>query len=707
MEEVVPYLGRAVRSEVDGTHAGPSVSSDSRDVWSANAPSGGMPSGGSAVSAPTFAILAADFVEVLALFVRTIPLYPDGHGRVVAVSNRLQETASALHEPQVIEVAEQGFLVNGKERAELPPGPLALREALLSTAVVRVVFQPTTPSSSYVAFARTLHRNARLAGSAQLSFADLWMGGIPGIEVHELVFDTDGFLEMVEDASSTIAPLRVLGSTESAGGGSEGSVAGSTGAGDQEGAEVRPAPLAPTEKKAARTVHTVARDLRELVLDDPTLAAGLLDLAGRLVGNARSTRSGADLLEHLVRVLPIEARLDTSKGLEIVRKVLSRILAHSPEVPAIDETPDLATRFFQTLESVFPKRVRDVDAAPASPEAAIPHASGSPLDDLLALDDSLLDEWGGLDDEGPPPAPELVATVGIVDPSAVLLHAFMEEPAGARRDVLRAALLAAYATRPKGAGPPCILAHLAEALKPPPASRDAARIELLASILDEARIESPPGASPITSEVAITLFPLCLSTYVRSGGRAGPIARGVGHDAVLAAAPRLVAPGGGLFGDALDHVLLERSFDILPFIEALLLADRSSRARAVRALRVLDLKSLAAVALRVVPEARFTDRFLASLCADGFSGADSRHLLPEAAAALGDVVLDEEGVLDMKTRIYATAALGAFPIELAESPLRAVTSRRLFGAAPKELRRAAEEVLQRLARAAALARPVP
>ncbi len=677
------------------------MSSERTDVWSANAPAVGAPAG-----AAPFAILGTDFVEVLALFVRTIPLYPDGHGRVVAVSDRLQDTAAVLSEPQVIEVADRGLIVNGKERAELPPGPAALRESLLATAVVRVIFQPTTPASSYVAFARSLQRNARVAGSAHLAFADLWMAPIPGIEVQELVFDAEGFVEGVDDSEHATDQIEVLGSVAGAGGGAGASIPASTGSGDEKGVDAAPvAAVVPPEKKKPRGVHTVARDLRELILEDPNLAAALIDLESRLVGSARTSRNGADVLEHLVRALPIEARLDSAKGLAIVRKVLNRILAQMPETPSIDASPDLATRFFQTLERVFPKRIRPIEDSPAPADLPDVKVKASPLDELLVLDDSVLDEWSGARDGPPAAIPELVDDDGIVDPSGVMFHAFLEEPPGARRDALRRALLATYAARSKTAPPPCVLKHLTEALAAKP--RDAARVDCLGALVDAARLDYRPGTSPITFDVAVALFPRCLSTYVRAGGRAGAVARKLGREAVLAHASSYVAPGGLLTGENLDRVLSDRTFDILPFVEALLVGDAASRPRVVRALRVLDLKSLAAVALRVVPEARFTDRFLQGLCADGFAGVDSKHLLPEAAAALGSVVLDKEGVLDLKTRTYATAALGSFPAALAEAPLRAVAARKLIGAAPKEIRRAAEEILLRFARAAADARPVP
>jgi hypothetical protein len=113
------------------------------------------------------------------------------------------------------------------------------------------------------------------------------------------------------------------------------------------------------------------------------------------------------------------------------------------------------------------------------------------------------------------------------------------------------------------------------------------------------------------------------------------------------------------------------------------------------------------VALRVVPDGRLSDAFLRALCAEAYGGADSTHLVPEAAAALGSVAVDRDHEFDAQTRSYATAALGSFPVELATPPLRALAARKLFGSAPKELRHAAEEILERFQRDAALARPVP
>ena len=332
--------------------------------------------------ASSFAVLGTDFVDVLALFVRTIPIYPDGHGRVVAVSDRLQDTAATQAEPVVIEVADRGLIVNGKERVDLGPGPKALRESLLATAVVRVTIQPSAPSSSYVLFARALQRNARLAAANHLSFADLWMAPIPGIAVEELVFGAEGFAARGPDEAREEDSTGVLGSVSSEEApapldsglsrqGGDGSlvgqgavVAGSTGAGDGPGVEATvaaepPAPPAPLPPPRPRRMHTVSRDLRELVLEDAGLSAALDEVVGRLLlDGAKTSASGADILEHLVRALPIEARLDPAKGVRILRKVLERLL---------DQPTDA---------SAARRRPRPPDALPPAARARLPAARG-------------------------------------------------------------------------------------------------------------------------------------------------------------------------------------------------------------------------------------------------------------------------------------------------------------------------------------------
>lgn len=653
-------------------------------------------------ASPAFAVLGTDFVEVLALFVRTIPLYPDGHGRVVAVSDRLEDTAGALSEPVVIEVAERGFVVNGKARPDLPPGPKALRDALLATAVVRVTFQPTTSASSYVAFARSLQRNARLAQHSHLRFADLWMAPIPGIEIEELIFGTEGFADHGDDVPRPADSIEVLGS------GPDGRGAAVVERADAPEVGTRPPAIVPPVPRV-RHVRTVSRDLRARATDDGELGAAIATIRSRLVSaSASASTGGLDLLEHLVRALPIEARLDPEKGLRVLRSVVERLVARLPDAGAPGATDDLPARFADLLGRVFPHRVAPVeDAGEAADVTEVVAMETLRFDELQFLDGSVLDGLCAASDEGPAPVPELAGDDGIVDLTGVVLHALLEESAGERRTELRRRLLEGYAARPKGAPPPCLLRHLAEAIAAPTQARDLGRVALLTSILDETTFESRPGASPITLDVAVALFPVGLAAYLRGGGRAGAVARRIGREAVLAAADRLVAAHGALAGASLDRVLAERSHDVLPFVEALLVAAPSLRSRAVRVLRALDLKSLAAVALRVVPDGRFSDAFLRALCAEAYEGVDSTHLVPEAASALGNVAVDQNHEFDVQTRSYATAALGSFPVGLASPPLRTLAARKLFGSAPKELRHAAEEILERFQRDAALARPVP
>lgn len=657
-----------------------------------------------------------DFLDVLCRFLRTIPIYPDGHSRVVAVSERLHATAARLSEPVVVEVADRGLLVNGQDRGALGPGPAALREHLLATAVVRAVFHPDAPPASYVAFARALQRNARLAANGHLAFADLWMAPIDGIEVHELVFAADGFVAQAAPDATPAADegAVVLGAAEGA---DAATVAGSLGTGEGTGVEEEAeAEEPPPPPPVVRRPLTVARDLRQLVAEDPELEASIFTLEVRLLADrgvaaSRDAANGADVLEHLVRALPLEARLDPERGVAVLRRVVDRLLAKLPDVPPETGPADLSTRFFQVLERVFPKRERAAGDAPPPSSADVPEvADDVTFDELHFLDDSILeglDGLGGLSAPGPASVPELSAEVGISDPAAVLLHATLEEPEGPRRDELRTLTVAALVARPRGAPRPCLAAHLAAALGEPAATRDVARIALLEGIANEAAVPLAGALPTLTLDAAAALFPVCFAAYLRGGGRAGAVARRIGRERVLAAATELVAPRGPLAGDLVEKVLTERSIDALPFFEALLVAAPTLRPRVARALRPLDFKSLASVAFRVVPEARLTDGFLRVLCEDGFAGVDSRRLDVEAAVALGSVVIDKEDAFDARTRTYATVALGTFPAALAEPALRVVAQRRLIGGAPKDVRHAAEEILQRFAREAADARPIP
>ncbi len=660
-----------------------------------------------------------DFVDCLCRFLRTIPIYPDGHSRVVSVSERLHATASRLSEPVVVEVADRGLLVNGQDRGELGPGPLALRASLLATAIVRAVFHPDAPPASYVAFARALQRNARLAANGHLAFADLWMAPIAGIEVHELVFAADGFVGdapgATEKAGEDDAPT-VLGGVAGEGDDDDGGfgppVPGSVGAGTGTGVASDDGEPAPPAPPVVRRPLTVSKDLRELVGDDPELEASIFTLEVRLLSDrsARIARSGADVLEHLIRALPLEARIDPRKGLAVLRRVVDRLLAKLPENAAVAAGLDLSTRFFQVLESVFPRRegpAEEPAPAPSTADALQSPEDAASFDELHFLDDSIFEALGVPRDEGPCPAPELVAEGGAAEQAAVILHTALEEPEGARREELGTLAIAAYVARPRGGPTPCLVKHLSEAIGAPPATRDVGRIALLESIAAGADIPLLGALPTLTLDTAVELFPACFGVYLRAGGRAGAVARRVGRERVLSAAAALLAPRGPLAGDLVEKVLGERTLDALPFFEALLVVTPASRPRVARALRTLDLKSLAAVALRVVPETRFTDGFLQALCRDGFAGLDAKGLVVEAAAALSSLVVDREGEFDVRTRIYATAALGSFPPVLAEPALKTVAKHRLFGGAPKEIRHAAEDILRRFARAAAEARPIP
>src|SRR5205085_1426597 len=81
--------------------------------------------------------------------------------------------------------------------------------------------------------------------------------------------------------------------------------------------------------------------------------------------------------------------------------------------------------------------------------------------------------------------PAIVDDPGIEDLSGVVTHALMEERDGARRDALRARLVAELVRRPSSASVPCIVRHLREAASAPVDSPERGRIELLASVIDQ------------------------------------------------------------------------------------------------------------------------------------------------------------------------------------------------------------------------------
>ena len=114
------------------------------------------------------------------------------------------------------------------------------------------------------------------------------------------------------------------------------------------------------------------------------------------------------------------------------------------------------------------------------------------------------------------------------------------------------------------------------------------------------------------------------------------------------------------------------------------------------ALRRVQLPSAAAAVLRIVPDERLAEPLLRSRCEDGFVGADSHRFDAEAVGEIARTVIARDSRRDAQTRAYATAALGAFPRELAEPALRSFLRRfMLFPVHAREVRRAARQILSR------------
>ncbi len=235
--------------------------------------------------------VATSFLDVLVLFLRTIPLYPDGHGRVVAVTEKFQAALSERGTATVVEPTESGLKLDGEDPATLSTGAHAFRDALVRTAVHRVTFQADAPHGSYVVFARSLQRNARLAQSGHLTFADLWMAPIEGISIEEQVFSRADFTGEASGGDAVIGGRRVRGRRRRRQGRGDGTGAG-VGAGDGRGPARRhrrrrgargrgrgrstvAAPEVDGGGALRRRRHRpgAGRTLRALLLDDPDAAA--------------------------------------------------------------------------------------------------------------------------------------------------------------------------------------------------------------------------------------------------------------------------------------------------------------------------------------------------------------------------------------------------------------------------------------------------
>ncbi len=316
--------------------------------------------------------VAASFLDVLVLFLRTIPLYPDGHGRVVAVTEKFQAALAERGTATVVEPTEGGLRVDGEDHPSLSNGAQAFRDALVRTAVSRVTFQADAPHASYVVFARSLQRNARLAQSGHLTFADLWMAPLEGIAVEEQTFSREDFTGEPTDGSTVIGGRRDEGGD--GGSGSGGGTGDGLGAGDGRGtgrggagrgsARGIPGATGTVEAPAVEAGATPAvkapprrgRTLRALVLDDADAAAVLARVREKLAarGEFDDGTDGPrhDVLDHLLASLPIEARLDLGRGVTLVRDVLKRLEA-SLDGAGGRKTPEMSSALLRAMENVF------------------------------------------------------------------------------------------------------------------------------------------------------------------------------------------------------------------------------------------------------------------------------------------------------------------------------------------------------------------
>lgn len=664
-------------------------------------------------------VVTGGILDVLVLFLRTIPLYPDGHGRVVAVTEKFQGALAERGSATVVEPTEGGLRVDGEDHLSLTAGATAFRESLLRTGVSRVVFHADAPHASYVVFARSLQRNARLAQSGALTFADLWMAPIEGIEVEEQTFHADDF----------------CGGGEASGGGGRsanarigGGASRSAGSGDEDAGDARPeagpegvhggqgtdlGDVARTTSPSAsepiaKAAPRPARSLRKAVLDDPEARALVDEVRRKLAARGEvvegSTSRGRDVLDHVLASLPIEARLDLRRGAAVVRSVLLRLSAGlASQGEAGVSSTALSATLVRAMEGVFPDRVGELRAEPV-PASPAPTAVASAVDpveaeaeETAAVDDVAWATSGYFVDL---PTAAIDVADGLDDEAGVLAHAALELPPGPRLDAVSGRLASVLKTRPSLARPPCVVDHLKQLLESP--TRDAARIRALASALDRSGVDvARVFGSGLDPDMVVAAFPSLVVPFVASGGSVGYLARALGRSAVVAAAPELAAEGGLLGRDDLVlRILSERTRDALPFVEVMLPARDPSRRRAILAsLRRSDLPSAAAVTLRVAPESAIPDSLLHVLCRDGFEGADSHAGDEEAVGVIGAVAEGTLAGVDGVARAYAASTLCAFDRGLAEPIVHRLLKRKLLvGGAPKEVRSAAALVLEKWGR---------
>lgn len=638
---------------------------------------GSVAPGAEAIGLPRLTGTGAEVLDALALFLRTVPLYPAGHGRTEAAAARLVEAVARHGESVVLQTIPEGLRVGDALADPKSPWAKAVREALTTTAVVRVTFAPTTTREAYEAFARRLHRNGRLASTGGVSFKDLWGEAIEGILVEEQVYDREYFTVVGEAGPGAAVNGRATR-------------APSPGAGPARGTAGR----APSK--------TLSSDLRSLAREHPFVGALLVRLQAAILERQGGSSDGSmDLLEHVIRLLPLEARLDPTKGLRLVERILERFAE-----TLVDEQPAVGSRrqavlLLRAMTEVFPVRALGAKGLP------IPEAAEEGPTDLEGLSFEELSKVAVFS-EFPPDVnlrelapPNVDGETGIDDPAAMTLHILGEVEPGPRRDALRSRLVDRLKRHPEEA--PCLVRHLKEAVLVPPTSRNLDRIGLLAGVVEEAGKEYAASAVSgwVTPEHVVAMFPRLFTAFVAAGGDAGAICRAVGRTAVLAAAQDLLAPGAILHPTGLlDRMLADRRRDVLPLLEVTLsVREPTRRTAAVRALRTIDLPCVAAAALRVVPEDRLTDRLLSGLCEDGFSGADTRRFDSDAVAAIATVVTGDRLLEDLTQRVYAVAALGSFPPSLVVPLLHSLLERKmLVWTHPKEVRRAAQDALDRFDR---------
>ena len=636
------------------------------------------------------------FLEAVALFLRMIPLYPPGHVRVVSATERLLGVLHAAPGATVVEVTRGGLLVRGEDAGDLGPGPAAFRAALLQTAVSRVTFEREARPEAYVAFSQALQRNTRLAGHGQVTFSDLWREAIPGIRVEELRFRREGFDGegpdgSEDDVAASYAEAFAAGRGLFAGGWDDEEIEGGGDGAGTLGDSERVASSVPDLRLVLQCDAEITRLLERA---ERALEATPSSMLGRL-----PTGSDADFLEHLLRLLPIEARTDPRKAREALRRVLERFLEGlAAEAEAPEHRPQAAL-LMQALWNVFPRR-RDVPTEIEPPHTSPPRPAKQDPDDgdlsfLDALGPSLLEPDRTVT-LATAQAPVLVPEDGILDPSGLLTHAWLAEPVPERRDVLAHRLVDALRARPADARPPCLLAHMQQALAIPLPFTDLDRLARLARVAELAGLDRLPALHAwLPDDVVVAAFPRLLRAHLRTGGAGGVVLRTVGREQVLAAGAALFDPQGGLDEPLLDHALASHAEEAWWLIEALLACDDPALvAKAQRALRTRDLPSIAALAFRAAPVAWVSTSFLRLLAEDGALGRDSHRLDAEALALLRRCI--EDRALPIASRVYATACLSPFGKDVATPILHDLLRRRygLLPVLPREVRRQAVVMLK-------------